>query len=498
MSQNFSRRRFLQGSLLLSAGVLLHPSLLRANASSKKVIVVGAGLAGLTAAYELAQAGHQVTVLEAQSRPGGRVCTLRDPFADGLYAEAGGEWIGPSHHYIRHYVRLFNLELKDGYGDAVFRIDDQFLTHQQLRAGIPAVEEMHQLLFREFKSIDSFQPPAESPARELDRIDFQTFLRKHNIKEEAIRIMGTVVNGLMTTGIDQISALHMAYEFRLPQNPHEEEARIVGGNDLLPSAMAAALGQNVQYGVPTMRVEWDEKGVSVFYRRMDTESSLEADHLILAIPTSCLVQIEFHPALPAEAADAIRNTLYGRCIKTILQSRERFWAQKGRPYEAVNTNSEVGDFYHSSQNQPGPRGLLTCYSGGHSCDALSTLSPEERGIRIKKACNEIWPDSERVLEGNTRQYWNESEWSRGSYTYFAPGQMLNLRNQLRIPVGPIHFAGEHTADWQGYMNGAVESGIRAAGEMDPSIKDRWQKIVPPEKSYDQYASFGRVLPRFIG
>src|SRR5438067_1682553 len=124
-----SRRAFLEAAVLLSAGAAV-PSSGVGAASRKSVIIIGGGLAGLSAACELADAGHSVTVLEARMRPGGRVCTLRDPLADNLYAELGGEWINDNHHYIRHFAQKFRLTLTRGYGPGAFRLNGRVVSDE--------------------------------------------------------------------------------------------------------------------------------------------------------------------------------------------------------------------------------------------------------------------------------------------------------------------------------------------------------------------------------
>jgi monoamine oxidase len=152
-----------------------------------------------------------------------------------------------------------------------------------------------------------------------------------------------------------------------------------------------------------------------------------------------------------------------------VQTRERFWEKVIPHLESVGTDTTVGNVYHSSQNQKHRRGVLTFYSGGGCADAMEKYLPTERVTQAQQVCREIWPAARHFCEGGFNQFWNAEEWTRGSYAFFAPGQNTTVREWLSKQVGRIHFAGEHTAVWQGYMHGAVESGFRAAREIDATI-----------------------------
>lgn len=478
-----SRRKFLRdaGILLGSAGFTSGALGNAFAASSKKIIIVGAGLAGLAAAHELAEYGHRVVLFEARTRAGGRVYTLRHPFSDGLYAELGGEWVNINHHHMRHFINLFGLKQKQGYGEGNYWINKTFLSEEAVE-NMPEVREAQRIVKDRFLGVNSFQAASRSLGKAYDDMDFLTFLRNNGIQESAIEIMRIRIQELMTTALEEISALHVAYEFQLPNIRQGRETRIAGGNDQLPLAMAKKLGKNIRYGRPISHVRHDSRGVSVSYEREGIKGTEDGDELVLAVPASCATKMVFEPALPAEHANAIAQTRYGRVMKTVVQSRNRFWTNPKLSSEYLYTDQQTGSIYHSSQNQPGPRGLLTCYTGGKNADAMATHQTDDRLRMIYSLCNDVWPASADLLEGGYNLYWNEQEWSRGSYAYFAPGQMIGIRDLLRVPIDRIHFAGEHTADWQGYMNGAIESGIRASGEIEPRINAKWQRILSQPKA----------------
>jgi len=480
------RREFLKTFGLAAGSILAPNSLAKLNFASsfekKKVIIIGAGLAGLGAAYQLHKHGHEVTILEARLRAGGRVMTVRHAFADGLYAEAGGEWINSAQRHIIMLAEELRLELRAGYGDGGFFRNKRLMTSSEAPTVIPGMDHLQKAKDDLQQDIHVEEAPSNSSRRDLDQIDYLTYLRRAGVPEEAIAVERQQINGLMTVKLEEISAMHMAYEFGLPQEEEGPELRIAGGNDQLPLKLAERLGDHIFYGSPAVGIEHDNSGVRVHYLENELTNAsagsatastgtatLDGDHVIVAAPASCVRRLKFQPSLPEVSQRALDGVGYGRVMKTLVQTRERFWEKSNPHLESVGTDTTVGNVYHSSQNQNHRRGVLTFYSGGSNADAMEKYSNAERIVQAQKTCGEIWSNGQKLCEGGFNQFWNAEEWTRGSYAFFAPGQNTTVREWLSKPVGRIHFAGEHTAVWQGYMNGAVESGFRAAKEIDPGI-----------------------------
>lgn len=479
-----SRRQFLRfvGG---SAAALLFPSsleILAASTPPRRVVVLGAGLAGLTAAHELIGHGHEVVVLEARALAGGRVYTMRHPFDDQLYAEVGGEWIHPAHRYILHYVRKFGLELLPDPGRTGFFDGSTLQSLEQARAAIPDLEEMDRKLAEQVKAVDVFERPDRSHLAALDQLSYLDLLHKVGASERAIDYQHILVSTLMTVDPSEISALHMLYEFGLPQPP-TVESRIQGGNSLLIAALANSLGDRVRLGSPATVIRWDTRGVEVRCRQGGTERREPADHVIVAIPATEVRYLRFEPALPKETTDAYSTLLYGRVMKVVLQARRRFWEEQAPGFDEVLIAGAVPHVYHSSDGQPGPRGLLTSYASAAGADLWGPLDSKQRLAAARALLGQMWPAGPKQIERGASWYWNTQPWIRGSYAYFAPGQMTRVRPLLRQAVGRIHFAGEHTAVWQGYMNGAVESGLRAAAEIEPAVEELFNQLAAPARAH---------------
>jgi monoamine oxidase len=161
---------------------------------------------------------------------------------------------------------------------------------------------------------------------------------------------------------------------------------------------------------------------------------------------------------------AIATLAYGQVLKALMQFRERFWLKQSNTL-GKGLPGIISQVYESSQGQAGSRGLLTAYIPDKSGFEMASLPAEQRLGKVLSKLTELHTDATRQFEGGFVKWWHEDIWAQGTYAYFRPGDVMSLRPALTKPAGRIHFAGEHTAGWQGYMNGAIESGHRAAQEV---------------------------------
>jgi monoamine oxidase len=462
---SWSRRDFLKTLSLALATLPLRPALSLAQtgaakffsrqktARPKKVIVIGAGLAGLTAGYELVHAGHEVTILEARNRPGGRVFTVREPFVDGLYAECGAEWVESNHEYLLRYIDEFGLPLYRG----SFRDnEDEGLQYS------PRARKTHERLQATTKKVEPFEH-ANPSLPELDKLSFYEFLKQMDAPAEMIEQMQRQISGLMAINIESISALHMLNEFALPEAP--ASFRVAGGNDQVPQMLAKHLREHVHYARPVVKIAHEEKSVVVTFLENGKQQTMSGERVILAAPFTCVRKMEITPGLSAEKMKAINTLAYGQILKAPLQFRERFWLS----YETEARKSLqglIGSVYEATGGQPGPRGILLAYIPDKSGMEMASTTAEQRVKKILAKVAEIHPHAPKYFEGGYVKWWQEDPWAGGTYAYFRPGEITSVRTIIAKPEGRIHFAGEHTAGWQGYMNGAVESGHRVAAEVE--------------------------------
>lgn len=460
----YSRRDFLKALSLAIAAIPLRPALSFGQAGAtaffsrqktdrpKKIIIIGAGLAGLTAGYELTKAGHEVTILEAQNRPGGRVLTVREPFADNLYAECGGEWVESVHDYLLRYIDEFGLPL---YRGSFVDTEDEGLQFS------PRARQTHQKLEETVKKIDSFA--LQNPSLpELDKLSFYEFLKQMEAPPDMIEQMQRSVSALMAINIESISALHILNEYALPES--RGSFRVAGGNDLVPRALAAQLRERIHYSRPAVKITQTANEVQVTFLENGKQQTLGGERLIIAAPFTCVRKMEITPALSAEKMNIINTLAYGQILKAPLQFRERFWLKyQDEPRKSLQ--NMIGSVYEASGGQAGTRGLLTAYLPDKSGMEMAALPAGRRLEKILVKVGEIHPETPQYFEGGYVKWWGEDPWAGGTYAYYRPGEITTVRPIIAKPEGRIHFAGEHTAGWQGYMNGAVESGHRVAREI---------------------------------
>ena len=453
---------------------------LRRTRTPKRVVIIGAGLAGLAACYQLAQAGHDVTVLEARTRAGGRVHTLREPFADGLHAEAGAMFIPDSHDLTMHYIRLFRIPLApipmqkrspvlylDG---RRFSSDDSRtinrllnLSPEEKRLGLDGMTDKYLIpVLNEMGDARSLDWPPER-LKKYDRMTYAEFLRSRGATPDAVRLLRLNDADLTGDGVDAVSALMVLRESALNQNAVELYT-IRGGTDLLPKALASHLSTKIRYGSPVTKIEQDAREVRATFLQAGASETITADYLISAIPFTILREIEVAPQFSEQKQRAIRELQYTSVVRVYVQSSREFWMNAGLGVSAY-TDLPIMAIVNSTLNQPGTRGLLESYMAGERARRAAAMSESERLEFTSTEMEKVYPGVRKNFEGGASVVWDLDRWARGAYSWFKPGQMTELLPHIARPEGRIHFAGEHTSSWPGWMQGAFQSGHRAAREI---------------------------------
>ncbi|HEX8708490.1 MAG TPA: FAD-dependent oxidoreductase [Pyrinomonadaceae bacterium] len=447
--------------------------------AAKRVLIIGAGLAGLAAAYELSELGHEVTILEARMRPGGRVHTLREPFSDGLYAEEGAARIPAVHNLTLKYARLFGLKLDPFYpakldgvgymrGHRVLLKPNAPPDISQLGLKLTAEEQKAGLAGLWMKYVgtkivgslgdaaaDSWPPPS---LQKYDRITYAEFLREQGASPDAMAVMAL---GFADPD-DPVSAIEVFREMALNNGLL---SKIRGGTDLLPRAFAAKLSEKIHYNSPVVAIEQDGRGVRAVVRPASgLQQSVPADYLLCTIPFTVLRRMEVRPAFSPEKERAVRQLSYQAVTRVYLQSRRRFWEQNGTNGFGMSDLPE--EVWQPTWDQPGPRGILMSYVRGRNAHRLTGMNEGERIAFILERMQKIHPGMAENFEGGASKAWEEDPWARGAYTSLGVGQMFGLMPHVARPEGRIYFAGEHASAWHGWMQGALESGNRAAREIN--------------------------------
>ncbi|MGH8876463.1 MAG: flavin monoamine oxidase family protein [Stackebrandtia sp.] len=340
-------------------------------ATPKRVVILGAGLAGLTAAFELARAGHQPIVLEARDRVGGRAYTMRC-FAPGLYAEAGAMFVPQTHKLTLAYGELFGLRL------------------------------------RRFALGDAAGHEYDGDAWEID-----------------------------------------------------------GGADLLARAFFQKVSRHVRMGAEVVAIEQDTETVSAHFKTAAGRFTVHGDHAICTLPLPVLSNVEM--VLSPEKRRVVRDIPYQASTKVLLQVRHRFWEHPKYDLAGGTVTTELPIrrlVYPSYADPTTSRGiLLASYTWGHDAQRWGALTGEARVEQAIAEVARLHPEVVEDFELGASWAWGADRFAGGAFANFEPGQSTQLYPHLVAPEGRVHFAGEHCSPYHGWIQGAVESGLRAAGEI---------------------------------
>lgn len=489
MSRGINRRQFIQ-EMSLSAAALafaLAPRAARAErrggiklmGESKNFVILGGGLAGLAAGLELKRAGHNITILEARKFPGGRVQTIRD-FAAGLYAEAGALSFPESHEFTFGYATDFGLPLRpasSGVFDSVanirgnrFRInslsptDIPFqLTARERARGVFGIISLY--LESYISGVGNPRKPNWPPdeLKGIDAVSLKQLLSTLGASDGAIDIISASQLGLLGFGLDSISAMDAVVTEAIASDPPFYE--IVDGNDQLASALKRKVKKQFRKASIVTRIEQNQNAVTVTYLNGDGIQTITADRVICTLPFAVLKDIDVSPSFSEEKRRAINELKLTPVTRTYLQFRNRVWEQAGLSGYGLS-DLPIQNTYSPTFTQEGRPGILTSYTGGQRALDLGAMSENDRQNFVLRQMGNMFSGLDSQYDGGTSYVWHEDPWARGAYAYFEPGQMTTLLPIAQRPEGRIHFAGEHTSAWHGWMNGALESGNRAAAEVN--------------------------------
>jgi monoamine oxidase len=482
-----TRRRFLKGAGATVVGAsllgrLAEPGNARgAPPPGTRIVVVGAGLAGLTCAYRLQQAGYASQIFEASGRIGGRCYS--GTFADGQIYEHGGELIDNGHIDMKHLAKELGFTLDDlvqaetngteqlGYFfgkpyTASQMSDDLKTIWQQLHNDVSAAS---------YPTLYNLSTPR---GRELDQMSIYQWIENyvpggHN--SQLGQMLDVAYNIEYGAESKVQSSLNMLYllgyvgpgQFRT-FGKSNEKFHVHGGNDQVPAALAGKLASQISLNVPLTAIKLNNDGsYTLTFANGSGSFTKVADHVVLTLPFTLLRGVDFSKAGFNQVKTwAINELGMGTNSKLHLQFGSRFWRDQGLNGE---TYSDRGyqNTWEVSRAQPGTNGILVNYTGGTPGVNAGKGTPEQQAATFLKQVEPVLPGATAQWNGNVfRDYWTGYQWTKGSYSYWKVGQYTRFSGAEKEQSGNCHFAGEHTSqDFQGYLQGAVESGQRAASEI---------------------------------
>lgn len=446
--------------------------------NNRSVTVIGAGLAGLSAAYELQRAGWKVTVLEARERVGGRVYSLRS-FSNGLVAEGGGEFIEESHTRMLAYAEQFHLAL--GRVGSWQGQDKDWGAFEGKAGPMSSVAVWGVNLQKEVEKIwfaltelgelvpDPLRPQAARGADYLDTKSTADWLESLDAHPLAKKEFAQHIRAEYTCEPERHSLLDLARNVSMYYTTLERNTnyRVVGGNDLIPRALAAEI-PDVRMNAPVTSIRVLPDQVEVTCQQGNSYTTISSDFAVLAIPLTTARLIEFHPPLPDAHHRMVNELTYGAVTKVLIEYRKRFWDEKGWNGR-LSTDAPIVYTWHATSHVEDEHGIITAYTGGQPASKLAALSDEERIQAAVGEVEKLFPGSSDLIECTATVAWPNEPYTRGSYAALAPGQVTAHWKTLFEPAGRLFFAGEHATPVQGFMEGAVESGQRAARTIISSV-----------------------------
>jgi len=448
-----TRREFLKQSSLLAAGAMLSSNTFGINLLQKpKIIILGAGLSGLAAGKMLTEKGFDVTILEARNRTGGRVFSHTIDEQEKMVIELGAEWIGASHERVLALCKELDLELYNNQFNDRLIYDNTFFKPDEW-------DYSADWKLKYDKIIKDYENYTEDDKKKLDKMDWWRFLMNHDIPQKDLDIREYSDSTDFGESIRFVSAYAALAEYAESNETNEMDYKVKGGNHQIAKAMSEKIGAD--------KIMLAHKVISIKHASKikvicDNGSAFECDKLICTLPTFSMSKINWSPSLPQNKIDAINALQYCRINKSATLFKERFW--KDEAFSIV-TDTFSHYFYHASKNQNSAKGVLISYSIGDKSDILATQPKEIREDIVAESLEVAFGDVRSLIDNNVNYYWGTDEYSKGAYALYGKDQWFTLRPVLAESLNNIYFAGEHVADWQGFMEGAVESGEGAAEEI---------------------------------
>lgn len=459
---------------------------LKTSQYPKNIIIIGAGMAGLVAASLLKKTGHKVTILEANNRIGGRVYTLRAPFSKNLFFNAGAMRIPDMHYLTFEYIKKFNLptNLFINRTPADLLYANGIKTRLNVFESNPSVlkfpvaphergKSSEELLLSVIQPIINFinqDPEKNWPLieKQYRSLSFGAFLSSY-FSIGAIDMIGILLDLQAFMGMTFVEVLREFIILTSAKAFYE----ITGGMDRLPLAFLPQLTENIVFNQKMIKISQYQNSVTIHSKHQLTAENLRitADLAIVTIPFSTLRFVKFEPydSISYYKRAAIRELNYMASTKIGIEFKSRFWEKEGQKGGKSITDLPIRFTYYPSHGigTPGPAVIIASYIWADEALTLESLPEKEQIQYALMNLSEIYgPQVYSEFVSGTSFSWSKNPYSCGAFTSFEPGQDLELYPYISTPEGRVHFAGEHTSLTHGWIQGAIESGIRVAYEVN--------------------------------
>jgi monoamine oxidase len=487
----YSRRLFLRQSVVATAALAAGcgapspapapPAGASPGASgptAPRIAIVGAGVAGLNAAYKLQKAGLTAKVFDGANRTGGRMFTATDLLGAGLTTELGGEFIDSGHAEMLALMTEFGLESVDTVGPGTeklkpetYFINGRHYTQAQAAAAFVPLAKRIAEDYDSMGEVVNYETEGGGSAFDKQSIDeYLTGIGATGWMREMLEAAYVTEYGLELGEQSALNFLFLIGTGDLTDasacavlGESDERYKVRGGNQRIVDELAKRVQPQIQMLHRLEAIRSKGQGYTLTFQHEGRAVDEDADLVILTLPFSMLREVKIDVDLPAVKRKAIAELGYGANAKVMVGFKSRPWERRG--YAGNIYSDETFQLaWANSYLQPGAEGGLTLYSGGKLAHEAGQGPAEEVALRLLRGIERAYPGTLAQRNGKvSRFHWPTYPWTKGAYACYKPGQWTTIAGAEGLPVGNLFFAGEHCSyDFQGYMNGGAQTGADAA------------------------------------
>lgn len=469
--KKLQRRTFLKSSAIAAGGLLLPSKFVFAKEKlAPKIVIAGAGISGMNAAYQLKKAGIPSKVFEASKRAGGRIKSVKNLITKGSVTEFGAEFIDSAHEDMHKLVKEFGFDLVDVHKGGEADYKDTYFFGGKIHSEKELIDEIMPFVDRLNTDFNYYANQNLEILRNYDKLSIAEYLKQVGISGWIYDLIDSAYATDFGADITEQSAINFL-DFAIIKQPgkefilfgeSDERYKVKGGNQRIVDELHHRISEQVHFEHSLESVSSSGNSYKLTFQLPNGAIKEEkADYVILAIPQSILKEIKFNVGLSELKQKAIKEIPMGKNDKFFAAFSDKPWRAK-KLNGNVYTDESFQCGWEHTRLQPAKEAGFTFFLGG-SPVTKAKLTAEQTGKFVEEL-DKIYPGTAKIYLGKKGfSNWNGNRFIRGSFSVFLKGQKMEMATEFRKPSGNIFFAGEQTSlEFNGYMNGGAETGRKAA------------------------------------